>query len=58
MARVPDSTSMSLDIAAALAQKLAADYRNGAQWPGMTKRAIEEIQKHLEDALRTTPGCY
>lgn len=49
---------MSLDIAAALAQKLAADYRNGAQWPGMTKRAIEEIQKHLEDALRSVPGCY
>lgn len=51
-----DNTSMELDIAAALAQKLAQDYRNGAMWPGDTQRIIDDIRQHLAKAERTIPS--
>lgn len=56
MALIIDNTSMELDIVAALAQKLAQDYKRGAFWPGDTQNAIEEIQKHLASAQRTIPS--
>lgn len=55
---VNDNTAISLQVVAALAQKLSKNYSAGAHWPGQTLEAIQEIEKHLADAKRTIPSSY